>query len=95
MDTVTKILLKKEKWIRGASRSWGNLNEEEKLQFTRFFDGDTYNFIASNTAWVSPYEWFSVEDGHEWLYGLYTIILAVGSYLVPYSRNYSRIIALL
>ena len=42
------------------------MEEEEKLEFIRFFDGDTYNFIASNTARVSPYEWFSAEDGHEW-----------------------------
>ena len=63
MNTITKI---KKKWIEGASRSWGNLEEEERLEFTRFFDGDTYNFIASNVVGVLPYEWFSAEDGREW-----------------------------
>jgi hypothetical protein len=54
------------KWMEGASRSWGDLDEEETLQFTRFLDGDSDNFDDANTVWVTPYEWFTAEDGGEW-----------------------------
>eukprot|EP01047_Picozoa_sp_COSAG01_P035522 COSAG01_NODE_2733_length_7167_cov_48.846067_3_plen_161_part_00 len=52
-----------DKWMEGAT--WF-LGEEETLQFTRFLDGDSDNFDATNTVWVTPYEWFTAEDGGRW-----------------------------
>ena len=36
------------------------------LNFTRFLDGDDDNFMSGNCITITPYEWFSAPDGHDW-----------------------------
>ena len=66
MDTTNTIKRIAAKWQAGVNRSWDGEGEQPPLMFPRFLDGCDYNFSATNCIWVTPYEWFSAPDGHEW-----------------------------
>ena len=36
------------------------------LHFTRFLDGDNWNFRVGNCVTITPYEWLSAPDGRDW-----------------------------
>lgn len=54
------------KWQAGANRSWDGEGEQPPIEFTRFLDGCVDNYMTNNCVTVTPHQWFSAPDGHDW-----------------------------
>ena len=55
-----------DKWTVAWETARGCDDDGASLSFHRFLNGDTMDFSAHNCITVTPYEWFSAADGHDW-----------------------------